>query len=270
VTLGAQVGGTGYVTPLGGELQAKLAQKIVGVMAAVGRVPKKGHNDFHNYDYARETDVAEAVRDALVEHQLVLLPTVLDVRERDITTRQQKVETVTVVTMEYTFIDAETGATRSFRMVGAGQDAGDKGILKAITAAGKYACLKAFQISTGDGDDPEADTSTDRAAAEREPGSDEDEVDAGEEYRQEETAETAPAAPPKDDCISDGKVRFLHVLMIRVASATGEDLNALKARTLAKVQKELHVAQLEWIPWRGQGYKRLVAWLEAQEKKGKG
>jgi hypothetical protein len=264
--LGAQPG-EGRELPVGVTLQAQLAKKIIAVMQAITHIPKRGHNDFHNYSYATEADVADAVRSALIEHQLVLLPNVVEVREREITTRNQKAETVTTVTIEYTFIDAETGATRTFRMVGAGQDPGDKGIMKAVTAAGKYAALKAFCMATGD--DPEADAGTDRTAAEREPGDDVVEIDMRGEYRQEEPpSDDDPAAPPKDDCISEGKVRFLYVAMQKVARATGQSLDVVKEQTLARVQKELHVKQLEWIPWRGQGYKKLVAWLEAQEKGG--
>jgi hypothetical protein len=95
------------------------------------------------------------------------------------------------------------------------------------------------------------------------------EIDMRGEYRQEEPpSDDDPAAPPKDDCISEGKVRFLYVAMQKVARATGQSLDVVKEQTLARVQKELHVKQLEWIPWRGQGYKKLVAWLEAQEKGG--
>ena len=35
-----------------------LAKKLAEVMAAVERVPKRGRNDFHKYDYATEADIA--------------------------------------------------------------------------------------------------------------------------------------------------------------------------------------------------------------------
>ena len=44
-------------------------------------------------------------------------------------------------------------------MSGSGQDAGDKGIFKAISGAQKYALMKAFMIPTGD--DPEQDAGVD-------------------------------------------------------------------------------------------------------------
>jgi hypothetical protein len=61
--------------------------------------------------------------------------------------------------MEFKFIDGETGEELVFHSEGEGQDAGDKGIYKAITGAQKYALMKAFMIPTGD--DPEADSGVD-------------------------------------------------------------------------------------------------------------
>jgi ERF superfamily len=159
---------------------AKLATKLVRVMGAIGHIPKRGRNDFFGYDYATEADVADAVRTALVAEGVVMIPSITDVREREVLTRKNQKEIVTTVTLDVTFIDADSGQTFTFQMAGAGQDGGDKGIMKAVTAAVKYAQLKALSLPTGD--DPEADDGTDRAQAQpappprraplREPGSD--------------------------------------------------------------------------------------------------
>jgi hypothetical protein len=158
---------------------AKLAAKLVRVMGAIGHIPKRGRNDFFGYDYATEADVADAVRTALVAEGVAMIPSVADVREREVLTRKNQKEIVTTVTLDVTCIDADSGQTFTFQMAGAGQDAGDKGIMKAVTAAMKYAQLKALCLPTGD--DPEADDAPDRAQAQpapaarapaREPGSD--------------------------------------------------------------------------------------------------
>jgi len=47
--------------------------------------------------------------------------------------------------------------------MGSGQDSGDKAVMKAQTAAIKYAYLLSFAISTGD--DPEADQRTDESSS---------------------------------------------------------------------------------------------------------
>jgi hypothetical protein len=158
---------------------AKLAAKLAKVMGAIGYIPKRGRNEFFGYDYATEADVADAVRVALVAEGIVMIPSVRRITEREVLTRKNQKEIVTTVTMDVTFIDGESGGTFTFRMAGAGQDGGDKGIMKAISAAVKYAQLKALSLPTGD--DPEADDGTDRAQAQpvpaarapaREPGSD--------------------------------------------------------------------------------------------------
>jgi hypothetical protein len=146
---------------------AKLAAKLVRVMGAIGTIPKRGHNDFFNYFYATEADVADAVRTALVAEGVAMIPSVADVREREVLTRRNQKEIVTTVTLDVTFIDGDSGQTFTFQMAGAGQDGGDKGIMKAVTAAVKYAQLKALSLPTGD--DPEADDGTDRAQAQPTP-----------------------------------------------------------------------------------------------------
>lgn len=150
------------------EASKNLYQRLVDVTKAVGRVPKRGRNSFHNYDYATEADVAEAVRDALCEHGVVMLSTLADLHDREVTTSKGKVETVVTATLEVTFVNADNPEERTtIRMAGSGQDGGDKAVMKAITAAAKYAQLKTFSIPTGD--DPEADTKTDEAAQDRAP-----------------------------------------------------------------------------------------------------
>jgi len=243
-----------------------LAAKLVQVMGSVATVPKRGHNTFHNYDYAMEADVSEAVRRAMVEARVVMIPSLLDIREREMTTRQQKTEIVTTVIMRYLIIDADTGATLEFHMPGSGQDPGDKGLAKAITAATKYAQLKAFQLSTGD--DPEAD---DADHVEREPGADDGaEGDDGPWTQQaddELPPDTTATAPARTDCISEGKVKRIYALLQEAAKRTRETPAAIRERTLEKVQKELHVEKLEHIPWKGNGYTRLCDWIEAQGRR---
>ena len=56
-------------------------------------------------------------------------------------------------------IDSESGESIDLYGIGTGQDAGDKAVMKAETAAIKYAYLLSMAISTGD--DPEADTDVD-------------------------------------------------------------------------------------------------------------
>ena len=240
-----------------------LAAKLVQVMGSVATVPKRGHNTFHNYDYALEADVSEAVRHAMVDARVVMIPSLVEIREREVQTRQQRSEIVTTVIMRYLVIDADTGATLDFQMPGAGQDPGDKGLMKAITAATKYAQLKAFQLSTGD--DPEADAADE---IEREPGADEGAEDEGQWADDELPPDTTtPTAPAPTDCISTGKVKRIYALLGEAAKRTRESPAAVKERTLEKIKKELHIDQLEHIPWKGNAYTRVCEWIEAQGRR---
>ena len=61
--------------------------------------------------------------------------------------------------VKISIIDSESGETVDLYGIGSGQDAGDKAVMKAQTAAIKYAYMMSLCIATGD--DPEADTNTD-------------------------------------------------------------------------------------------------------------
>lgn len=131
-------------------LYAKLAQ----VTAEVGYVQKRGYNDFHKYAYVTEADLVDAVREKLAARNVILIPSAPSVtREGNLTT----------VTMSFTFCDGDSNQTLTVEWAGTGEDKGDKGLYKAYTGAVKYFLMKTFLIPTGD--DPEADTVTDKRAA---------------------------------------------------------------------------------------------------------
>jgi hypothetical protein len=140
-------------------LSSSLVKKLASVMQEVKYVQKRGKNNFHGYTYATEADVAEKVREALAEKNVVMIPNMVshDVREK--TNQKGNTEYIVTVIMEFTLMDGDSGESIKLQMAGQGQDSGDKGIYKAITGAQKYAMMKAFMIPTGD--DPEADESVD-------------------------------------------------------------------------------------------------------------
>lgn len=132
-----------------------LVKKLSAVMSQVKHIPKNGYNKFHKYKYATESDVNEKVREELAKQNVVLIPNMKSHAVREHTTAAQKIEYIVTAEIEFTFIDGDSGETITFTVFGEGQDAGDKGVYKAITGAQKYALMKAFMIPTGD--DPEAD-----------------------------------------------------------------------------------------------------------------
>ena len=130
-------------------LYAKLAE----VMGEVGRVEKRGFNDFHKYAYATEADLLEEVRSKLSSKGIVMFPSVASVVERPAKTEKGKDTVITTVHMKFSFVDSDTGEVHVAEWAGAGDDASDKGLYKAYTGAIKYFLMKTFLIPTGD--DPE-------------------------------------------------------------------------------------------------------------------
>jgi hypothetical protein len=137
-----------------------LAMKMVNVMKEVSRVPKRGYNEFHRYEYPLEADILDAIREKLAEQGVMWYPSV-DSTEREPV--GEKGNVLTTLIGKVTFVDGETGEERVIGMVGTGEDKGDKGVYKAYTGAVKYCLLKTFMISTGD--DPENDSGTGRGQA---------------------------------------------------------------------------------------------------------
>lgn len=134
-----------------------ITQALHKVMSKVGYVQKGSKNDFHGYNYASEADLLEALRPAMLDAGLLLIPSAVE---------QSPVDQYgnTQVVMEYTLAhkDGEVWPDK-IRALGCGNDknkggVGDKGTYKAITGANKYLLFKLFQIETGD--DPEVSEST--------------------------------------------------------------------------------------------------------------
>lgn len=137
----------------------QLAKKIVEVMHDCNYVEKNGKNTFHGYQYATSADVLAKVNAALVKYGIASMasPQLLDMT--DVTTAKGHTEKLATIQMTITLVDTDTGERCQIMGIGSGQDSGDKAVMKAETAAIKYAYLLSLAISTGD--DPEADERTD-------------------------------------------------------------------------------------------------------------
>jgi integrase len=127
-------------------MAGSIYQKIAKAMSNINRIPKRGYNSFHKYEYVLEADLLDHIRPILLEAGLVLIPTILE---------EEKNGEFTKVKMEFTVADVETGETIKSTFWGEGQDKNDKGLYKAYTGATKYFLMKTFLIPTGD--DPETE-----------------------------------------------------------------------------------------------------------------
>ena len=140
-----------------------LAAKMSKVSAHCAYVQKDKRNEFHRYSYASAAAILEKVNEALAEHRICATVNPTIESSVEVTTARGGIERVVTVRAEITLHDGDSDQTLTTSGLGSGQDAGDKAVMKAQTAALKYAWLGCLSISTGD--DPEGDDGTDKAHA---------------------------------------------------------------------------------------------------------
>jgi len=143
-----------------------LASKMLLIMNEVDYIKKKGRNAFHNYNYAKETDVSAAFSKAMQKYNVFMFSSIVDRQSIQYKTDKGKDSFLITVKLEMTFIDATSGESFVGTFYGDGTDSGDKGIYKAMTGAQKYALMKTFLLETGD--DPERDDYLEKISKEEE------------------------------------------------------------------------------------------------------
>lgn len=139
--------------------------KLAEVIGEVGYVAKDGKNDFQNYRYTSAEALLAAIRGPLSARGVVLMPSLIDIGEREYTTSKGKASIITTARVRFTLVDGETGERHECEWAGQGDDPADKGLGKAYTNAIKTFLREQFLIPTGE--DPEADATADKRAADR-------------------------------------------------------------------------------------------------------
>lgn len=130
-----------------------IGEAWLAIMAEVGYVQKLGKNTAQNYKYAGEAQLIEALRPALLKHQVICIPSEAKSRTTRIVVGDKKTfRTVIDYIFVYTHVPSSTHI--QVAVVGEGVDTGDKSAYKAATGALKYALRQPFLIETGD--EPEA------------------------------------------------------------------------------------------------------------------
>lgn len=137
--------------------------KLASVMEAAERIPKRGHNDFHHYDYVTAADVVDHCRKLFLQAGLLLVPSCTDHR-----ITMDGDSHITTLDLRYTIVDVDSGESIECPWVGEGVDKGDKATYKAMTGGLKYFLMDLLLIPTGD--DPEADAAVDHRKAQRSGG----------------------------------------------------------------------------------------------------
>ena len=146
-----------------------LAQKLVQITGEIAksRSEKNGTNEYHRYKYLKASDVAAILAEKLTACQIasIVVPEILE--SKDVTNAKGGMEHLVTVKTDVLLVDAVSGETMTITGLGCGQDTGDKAVMKAQTAALKYAYMMSFNIATND--DPEADEGPDKRTASKQP-----------------------------------------------------------------------------------------------------
>jgi len=233
------------------ETKTALVAKLAKVMGGLDRVPKRGRNEFHKYDYVMEADLADAVRQDLAQAGIMIFPQILTgtVQWTDTVNKDGNPNGKIFSAMfMFTFTDGEFSET--VVVPGCGHDnPGDKAPYKAMTGAEKYALMKTFLIPTGD--DPEDDNGEAKPRATK--------VPADEAPRKTPAAPAAPAAGKSAFLVPFGKSKGKSI-----SDISESDLSYLTKYAEEKVEAKdpkwhdknvefLNALKAEWArrqPWR--------------------
>ena len=125
---------------------ATLYANMAKVMGVLKTIPKNGRNKQQNYDFVTDSDLLDAIRPALAQHNIALVADMIEVAAG---------ERPTKVLMRFRLCCGETGAVVESRWWGQSNMPGDKALTAAAVLAQKYFLKATFAVSTGDeGDDP--------------------------------------------------------------------------------------------------------------------
>lgn len=131
---------------------AGLNKKIALVMGELKIVQEDAKHQ-QGWKYASYGAVVQGIRKSLSKHGVGLYANLIRHEQQS-----QGKGIKSVVEVEFTFADGETGALRTSRWAGEAMDFGiaDKGLNKAYTAAEKYFLMRTFLVSTSDDVEPDA------------------------------------------------------------------------------------------------------------------
>jgi len=135
---------------------AKLAEKIAVISTELGKVEQDGENRHDHYRFISHEQMTTQLRGLLAKHKLVIFPSVVSYEEKNTTTATGKQSIRTIVTMQFTIVDTETGFSIVQTFTGADQDLKGKSMGQAITEAVKRFELKLFHVTSKDEIDPDS------------------------------------------------------------------------------------------------------------------
>lgn len=129
-------------------------QAIAAIMQETDAITKDRKNQQQGYSFRGIDDVYNAVHPLFAKHGVFSVPTVLDDKTEERTTKNGAALIYRVLKMKYTFF-ASDGSFIESVVIGEGMDSGDKASNKAMAVAHKYAIMQILSIPTDDPKDPE-------------------------------------------------------------------------------------------------------------------
>ena len=140
----------------------KLLEKLLDIQANIDSFVKDQTigTGTSSYKAVGSEQVLNVVRPLMIQHKLLLEPSVESATVKEGSTSSGTTRYFTELSMVMTWVDAESGEERPIKWYGQGVDlAGEKGCGKAQTYAEKYFMMKYFHVPTPK-DDPDTDTRT--------------------------------------------------------------------------------------------------------------
>lgn len=168
---------------------------IPKIMAEVGAIEKSRRNPQQGYAFRGIDDCLGAFQSLFAKHGVFVVPTVLDAKREERTTKSGGALIYTFLTIRHRFY-ADDGSYFDAVTVGEAMDSGDKSGNKSMSAALKYALLEVFCVPTEDDKDTENHSPE---VAPRVPRSSMPEPSAHDAWEQ------ATPAPPKTHATAPGK-----------------------------------------------------------------
>lgn len=132
---------------------SSVATKLVEASKLIGPIGKDGNNDWQHYRFQSEAAIKAAVKNALEQCGLTIIPQFKIMSQRDITNNKGKLNHIVDVLGKFIITDG-TSQLEGY-MPGSGMDSGEKATAKACTSAQKYFYKQLFNISD---QEPDPDT----------------------------------------------------------------------------------------------------------------
>lgn len=132
---------------------SNIATKLVEASKLIGPIGKDGNNDWQHYRFQSEATIKAAVKHALEQCGLTIIPQFKIMSQRDIANNKGKLNHIVDVLGKFIITDG-TNQLEGY-MPGSGMDTGEKATAKACTSAQKYFYKQLFNISD---QEPDPDT----------------------------------------------------------------------------------------------------------------